>query len=118
MHAIHAITVDELAHHNPALHFEYQTAVTQLIELIRSLVDKNNNLIQTTYLNECFDTNANEAYLDLAIGDGNNAWHIHVYLHSDNKKFMIGLNGNGTPVSTANQIIEIINSKINQLSWI
>jgi len=118
LHALHTITVDELQNHNPELHSEYLKVVDCLIDFVRNLVQCNPKLAPSSSLNECYNTNTHEAYLNLTLNDGINNHETHIYIHQDKKKFMIGLNGGGLPSKTANEIMAIVNQRTSQLSWV
>ena len=118
MHALHTIAVDELQNNNPDLHSEYLRAVDRLISFVRDLVQNNPKLIPSSSLNERYNTNTHEAYLDLTLSDGSNKHETHIYIHQNNKKFMIGLDGGGLEAKTADAIMAIVNHRTNQLSWV
>jgi hypothetical protein len=118
MHTLHTITVDQLQNNNPDLHYEYLKAVDCLISFVRELVQNNPKLVPSTSLNECYNTNTHEAYLNLTLNDGSNYHEIHIYIHQNNQKFMVGLNGDGLATKTSDEIMAIINQRINQLTWI
>ena len=118
MHALHTITVDELQNTNPELHSEYLKVVDYLISFVRELAQNNFKLAPSSSLNECYNTNTHEAYLNLTLNDGDNNHETHIYIHQNNKKFMIGLNGGGLEAKTADEIMAIVNQRTNQLSWV
>ena len=118
MHTLHSIAVDELQNNNPELHSEYLKAVDCLINFVRDLVQNNPKLIPSSSLNERYNTNTHEAYLDLTLSDGSNKHETHIYIHQNNKKFMIGLDGGGLEAKTADEIMTIVDQRTNQLSWI
>lgn len=118
MHALHTIIVDELAINNPDLHLEYLSLVNHLIDLIRELANKNSKLMPSSSLTERYDTNSNEAYLELILSDGFNSYCSHIYIHKNNQKFVIGNRGSGKPATAANQIIGAVLSQISKLNWI
>lgn len=118
MHVLHTITVDELQNNNPDLHFEYLKAVENLISFLRELAANNPNLMPSTSLNECYDTNTHEAFLNLTISDGKNNHETHIYIHQNDQRFMIGLNGGGLAAKTADEIMAVINHMINKLNWV
>ncbi|OZA40934.1 MAG: hypothetical protein B7X83_03620 [Polynucleobacter sp. 17-46-58] len=110
--------MDDLQNNNPDLHFEYLKAVGCLIGLVRGLALNNPKLIPSTSLSECYDTNTHEAYLNLSLNDGKNNCVTHIYIHQNNQRFMIGLNGGGLAAKTADEIMAVINHMINKLNWV
>ena len=118
MHTLHTITVDELQNNNPDLHSEYLKAVDCLITFIRELAENNPRLIPSTSLNECYNTNTHQAYLNLTLNDGSNNHETHIYIHQNNQKFMVGMNGDGLPAKTADEIMTLVNDRTDQLAWI
>ena len=118
MHTLHSITIDELQSNNSELHSEYLKVVDCLIDFVRNLVKNNPKLIPSSSLNECYNTNTHEAYLNLILNDGVNNHETHIYIHQNNKKFMIGLNGDGLASKTSDEIMAIVNHRINQLTWV
>lgn len=118
MHALHTITVDELAINNPSLHLEYLSLVNHLIDLIRELANKNSKLMPSSSLTERYDTNSNEAYLELVLNDGANSYCSHIYIHKNNQKFVVGNRGSGKPATAANEVIDTVFTQISKLNWI
>jgi hypothetical protein len=118
LHALHTITVDELAINNPDLHLEYLSLVNHLIDLIRELANKNSKLMPSSSLTERYDTNSNEAYLELVLSDGVNSYCSHIYFHKNNQKFVVGNGGSGKPATVANEVIDTVFTQISKLSWI
>lgn len=118
VHTLHTITVDQLQNNNPDLHSEYLKAVDCLISFVRELAQNNPKLVPSTSLNECYNTNTHEAYLNLTLNDGSNSHEIHIYIHQNNQKFMVGLNGSGLATKTADEIMAIINQSTKQLAWV
>jgi hypothetical protein len=118
LHALHTITVDELAINNPDLHLEYLSLVNHLIDLIRELANKNSKLMPSSSLTERYDTNSNEAYLELILSDGSNNHCSHIYIHKNNTKFIVGNCGSGKPATAANEAMDTVINQISKLGWI
>ena len=118
MHTLHTITTDELALDNPVLHSEYLSLVNHLIDLIRDLANKNSKLMPSSSLTERYDTNSNEAYLELVLNDGSNRYCSHIYIHKSNQKFIVGYCGSGMPATAANEVIDAVIVQIKKLGWI
>ena len=118
IHVLHTITIDELAFNNPSLHSEYVILVNHLIDLIRGLADKNSKLMPSSSLSEQYDTNTNEAYLELVLQDHSNHYRSQIYIHKNHRQFVIGHCGSGTIATLANQVMDAINTQINRLHWV
>lgn len=118
LQTLHTLAVDELATSNPALYSEYLNLVNELIELIRNLVEQNPNLASFSCLTEKYDTNSNQAYLDLVINDQISRLQIHIYLHKDLKQFMIGLDGIGKSTSSSSESLNVIEEEIKKYKWV
>jgi len=117
LQTLHTITIDDLAFSNPDLHAEYLNLVNLLIELIRELGNCNNSLLRSTSLDEKYDTNTSEAYLDLAISDGIESYYSRIYIHK-NQKFIVETNGSGKSAVTAEDVMNLICQKVSQLNFV
>lgn len=118
LQTLHTLAVDELAISNPTLYSEYLNLVNELIELIRNLVEQNPNLASFSCLTEKYDTNSNQAYLDLVINDQISRLQIHIYLHKDLKQFIIGLDGMGKSTRSSSESLNVIEEEIKKYKWV
>jgi hypothetical protein len=114
LQTLHAITIDDLAFSNPGLHAQYLNLVNHLIEFIRELVKSNNTLSQSSSLSEKYDTNSNEAYLELVISDGKERFISLIYIHQT-KNLLVTLNDTRKSATTAEHALNIIKRETN---WI
>lgn len=117
LQTLHTITIDELAFSNPELHAEYLNLVNLLIELIRELAKRDDDLTQSSGLSEKYDIKTSEAYLDLVISNGKNSYNSRIYIHK-NQKFIVEVNGSGNSAGSAKEVMDLIHKQVAKLSWI
>ena len=114
LQTLHTITVDDLALTNPALHAEYVILVTKLIDKLRELSKQNSSILTSSGLTEKYDTNSNEAYLDLILSNERDSFSARIYIHQL-KYFLIEVNGIGKLANTAEDVLNIADEGLSKI---
>lgn len=105
--ALHAIAIEELRHSDPNFHTQYCKLVEGITQLIRQIAKDHPDELDYTSFTESYDRASAEPVLQVVIGANKNETFIHVYIRKD-KSFVIGKSGEGRPVKTADQALELI----------
>ena len=105
--ALHAIAIEELRHTDPKFHAEYCKLVEGITNLIRKIAKDHPGELDYTSFTESYDRASTEPVLQVVIGANKNETFVHIYIRKD-KSFVIGKSGDGKPVKTAEQALEII----------
>jgi uncharacterized protein YpmB len=105
--ALHAIAIEELRHSDPSFHDEYCKLIEGITQLIREIAKDRPDELDYTSFTESYDRASAEPVLQVVIGANKNETFVHVYIRKD-KSFVIGKSGEGKPVKTADQALELI----------
>ena len=105
--ALHAIAIEEFRHSDPGFHDQYCKLVEGITLLIREIAKDRPDELDYTSFTESYDRASAEPVLQVVIGANKNETFVHVYVRKD-KSFVIGKSGEGKPVKTADQALELI----------